>query len=70
MARHGPLMRVDEVARELGVSASYAYRLIQSGALPSVRVGGRIVVPRAAWTAWLAQRSAEALASVRAETAP
>lgn len=37
----------------LGVSRSLAYRLAAEGALPSVRIGGRRVVPRAALALWL-----------------
>ena len=38
-------MTVDEAGRALGVSRSTVWRLIQRGALPSVRRGGRRLVP-------------------------
>lgn len=37
-----PLLTVEEVARLLGVSRTQAYRLVDSGDLPVVRVGSRI----------------------------
>lgn len=36
---------VDEAASLLGVSRAHAYRLVQDGTLPSVRLRRRIVVP-------------------------
>ena len=43
MAR--PLMTVEEAGRALGVSRSTIWRLIKRGELPSVRRGGRRLVP-------------------------
>lgn len=37
-----------EVAALLGCSRSSAYRWAKDGTLPSIRLGGRVVVPRAA----------------------
>jgi len=39
------LMSVEEAGRVLGVSRSTVWRLIQRGELPSVRRGGRRLVP-------------------------
>jgi excisionase family DNA binding protein len=39
------LLSVDETARRLGVSVSTVWRLLRRGALPSVRQGGRRLVP-------------------------
>jgi len=39
---------VTEAGRMLGVSRAYAYQLVSSGQLPSVRLGRRRVVPRSA----------------------
>ncbi|MGQ0733931.1 MAG: helix-turn-helix domain-containing protein [Acidobacteriota bacterium] len=39
------LISVDEAGRALGVSRSTVWRLIQRGELPSVRRGGRRLVP-------------------------
>jgi excisionase family DNA binding protein len=36
---------VPEVARLLGISRSYAYALVTAGEIPSVRIGGKPVVP-------------------------
>ncbi len=49
------LLRGREVAAELGISRALAYRWMQSGVLPVVRVlGSRSVrVPRAALLAWI-----------------
>jgi excisionase family DNA binding protein len=42
------MVTVDEVGRALGVSRSTVWRLIQRGELPSVRRGGRRLVPAGA----------------------
>ena len=44
----GLLLRPATVAEELEVSRSRAYELIKSGAIPSVRIGNSLRVPRAA----------------------
>lgn len=38
---------VDEVARILGVARGTAYEAVRRGDIPSIRVGKRILVPRA-----------------------
>jgi len=38
-------MTVPEFARMLGISREHAYRSVQSGRVPSFRVGGRVLVP-------------------------
>jgi excisionase family DNA binding protein len=40
-------MTIDQAAHELGIGRSLAYRLAQAGELPAIRLGGRILVPRA-----------------------
>jgi len=42
------MVTVDEAGRTLGVSRSTVWRLIQRGDLPSVRRGGRRLVPASA----------------------
>jgi excisionase family DNA binding protein len=42
------MVSVDEAVRALGVSRSTVWRLIQRGDLPSVRRGGRRLVPATA----------------------
>ena len=44
----------DEAAKALGVSASTIYRMAATGDLPSRRLRGRLVIPKAALDAWLA----------------
>jgi len=39
---------VDEVAERLGIGRNAAYDAIRRGELPALRIGRRIVVPRAA----------------------
>ncbi|MCE3277387.1 MAG: Helix-turn-helix domain [Propionibacteriaceae bacterium] len=43
-----PTMQVDDVAKALGLSRGAAYNAIQTGEIPSIRIGRRIVVPTAA----------------------
>lgn len=50
-----PLLAPRDVALLLNVSRETVYRLIRSGQLPSVRVGGQLRIPRRT----LAQRLAE-----------
>jgi excisionase family DNA binding protein len=47
-------MTIDETAAELGISRSGAYAAARTGQIPVVRVGRRLLVPRAAFHAWLA----------------
>lgn len=58
------MLRPNDLARELGLSRVRVYALIRAGVLPTVRVGGAIRIPRAAWDAWLKRRADEALASL------
>jgi excisionase family DNA binding protein len=44
----GEMITVEEARRTLGVSRSTVWRLIQRGALPSVRRAGRRLVPASA----------------------
>jgi len=44
----GEMITVEEAGRTLGVSRSTVWRLIQRGDLPSVRRGGRRLVPSTA----------------------
>ncbi len=41
-------LTVDQAAKLLGISRNLAYELVRLGQIPSVRLGRRIVVPRAA----------------------
>jgi excisionase family DNA binding protein len=42
------LISIREVAQRLGISEISAYRWAESGKLPSIRLGGRRLVPEAA----------------------
>lgn len=57
-------LRAADVAHQLGLTTGRIYQLIAAGAIPAVRVGGAIRIPRAAWEEWLTGRSKEALARV------
>jgi excisionase family DNA binding protein len=50
---------VAEAARRLGLSRASAYSAVASGALPSVRVGTRILVPLGALQRFLNRADAE-----------
>jgi excisionase family DNA binding protein len=43
-----PTMQVDDVAAALGLSRGATYNGVQTGEIPSIRIGRRIVVPTAA----------------------
>ena len=49
---------VDELAAELGISRQSVYTGLRAGTIPSIRLGKRFVIPRAAIAEWL--RSAAA----------
>jgi excisionase family DNA binding protein len=44
---------VDELATELGLSRQSVYTGLRNGRIPSIRLGKRFVIPRAAISAWL-----------------
>lgn len=50
---------VEEAARLLKIGRTHCFRLVAEGTLPSVRLGRRVLVPRAALEALL-ERQAEA----------
>jgi excisionase family DNA binding protein len=58
------LLRVGDVAAALGLSKSRVYQLLEDGAIPHVRIGRSVVVPREAWERWLAEQRDRALAAV------
>jgi excisionase family DNA binding protein len=59
MARE--MITVEEAGRALGVSRSTVWRLIQRGGLPSVRRGGRRLVPASAVQARTHRRPTEGI---------
>jgi excisionase family DNA binding protein len=44
---------VDDLASELGISRQKAYAGLRSGKIPSIRLGKRFIIPRAAIADWL-----------------
>lgn len=55
------LITVDQAGRALGVSRATVWRLIQRGELPSLRRGGRRLVPAAAVRTRAAHRQSRAV---------
>lgn len=47
MSAERQTMTVEEAAGVLGISRNLAYELVSRGELPSLRLGRRVVVPRA-----------------------
>lgn len=54
-----------EVARRLDISVSRAYALTRAGAIPHIRRGRAIRIPKGAFDLWVAGQEREALASLR-----
>ena len=50
---HRPTLSVTETAELLGISRRLVEQAVHDGSLPSVRVGRRILSPRARLLAWL-----------------
>lgn len=61
MSQKQPFLRPWQIAQMLGVTTGRVYQLITSGEIPSVRVGGAIRVPRAAWQEWLRTQATRAM---------
>ena len=51
-------LTVEEAARELGVSRNKAYEACRDGEIPVIRIGRRMLVPRAALERMLAGEAA------------
>lgn len=51
------VLTIDETARLLRISRGLAFAGAQRGEIPSVRVGRRVLVPRAQLLAWLGVRA-------------
>jgi excisionase family DNA binding protein len=41
-------LSVEEAAQRLGISRNHAYDAVKRGAIPSIRIGRRLLVPKAA----------------------
>ncbi len=46
-ARLARTVSVDEVAQVLGISRNHAFRCVERGEIPSVRIGRRVLIPAA-----------------------
>lgn len=46
-------IKAKEIAQEMGLSLPVVYELLNQEEFPSIRVGRRIVVPRASFDEWL-----------------
>jgi excisionase family DNA binding protein len=44
---------VDEVASLLGLSRATAYKAVNNGSIPAIKIGHRTLVPRASLLRWL-----------------
>ncbi len=53
------LLTVEEAARRLGIGRSLAWRLVQEGEIPSVRLGRLVRVPMRQLEEWLQAQSRE-----------
>ena len=51
------VLTVDEVAHRLQVSKSSVHRLVNTGILPSIRVGRSVRVPKMAFERWFEQQT-------------
>ena len=49
------VLTVIEAAKELGISKGSAYEAARSGQIPTIRIGRRLIVPRAAFERMLEQ---------------
>jgi excisionase family DNA binding protein len=50
------LLKISEAAQALGISRSLAYQLARSRELPTVRIGGNILVSADALRAWVNEK--------------
>ena len=60
--KEGPFLTIPQIARKLNRTPDRCYQMIREGQLPATEVGGRLVVPRDAWLAWLKRKTQDALA--------
>ena len=57
MSGNAMFMSVNDVARHFGISRAAAYRAVEGGQIPSVKIGGAIRIA----AAWVKQKDREAL---------
>ena len=51
------LLSVPELAGVLGISRSGAYELVKEKGFPALKIGSRILIPRAKLMAWIDRKS-------------
>lgn len=51
------LLRVEQVAAELGVHRSTVFEMLRRGELPVLRIGRLVRIPRKALDAWIEKRT-------------
>lgn len=51
------MITVREIAKYLRISLPTAYKLINSGAIPHVKVGCRYIIPREGFFVWMSQNT-------------
>lgn len=52
-ANTSDVMTVEEAGERLGISRGLAYQMVKEGEIPHLRLGRRVVVPKAAFQEWL-----------------
>ncbi|MEX1253320.1 MAG: helix-turn-helix domain-containing protein [Dehalococcoidia bacterium] len=66
MTSESPVLTVEEAATLLRLSRGSAYEGVRTGAIPSIRVGRRVLIPKARLDALLAGQDAAAPEKVAA----
>jgi excisionase family DNA binding protein len=56
------VLAVPEAARALGVNPRTVYRLVEQGAIPFIKLGTRIAIPRRELEQWIAEQAAASVA--------
>lgn len=51
------MITVREIAKYLRISLPSAYKLINTGSIPHVKVGCRYIIPRSAFLCWIDQNT-------------
>lgn len=69
-AHRREFLPIAEFGARIGVSRRTAYAMVEAGEVPVVKLRGQLRVPTRALEQWLADREAEALASVRSQDSP
>ena len=64
-----PILRVGDIAAELGCSYNRAQQLVARGVIPGIKVGRSWWIPTAAWQTWLTEQTRLALDAVRVQGA-